>query len=188
MKKIARVFIVAFMLAAAVLGIGCLKSAPVSAKVGDLCVDRFCPVPVNGGYITKYINIEPETGKYYWGDYTGGYHRNYLSDSDLPKSCSEGSVNKYYYRSISECNVKRDESGGDLMSRANVIINVVLGVLGIITVAVIIVGGIRFTTSQGDATKAAKAKNTILFGVIGLIIALLAFAIVNFVLSGVFGR
>ncbi len=76
----------------------------------------------------------------------------------------------------------------DLMGVLNVVINVVLGVIGFIAVAMIIMGGISFTTSQGDAAKTTKARNTILYGVVGLVVALLAFAIVNFVLSNVFGN
>lgn len=74
----------------------------------------------------------------------------------------------------------------DLMKILNVVINVVLGVIGFVAVAMIIMGGISFTTSQGDAAKTTKARNTILYGVVGLVISLLAFAIVNFVLSNVF--
>ena len=51
----------------------------------------------------------------------------------------------------------------------------------------IVMGGISFATSQGDASKTTKARNTILYGVVGLVVALLAFAIVNFVLGAVFG-
>lgn len=75
----------------------------------------------------------------------------------------------------------------NLMGVLNVVINVVLGVVGFVAVAMIIMGGISYTTSQGDAAKTTKARNTILYGVVGLVIALLAFAIVNFVLSNVFG-
>ena len=56
---------------------------------------------------------------------------------------------------------------------------------GIISVIVIIIGGIYYTTSQGDPGKVRKAKDTILYAVIGLIVSLLAFAIVNFVLAKV---
>ena len=88
---------------------------------------------------------------------------------------------------LAECNVAPDEEGKGLMDTIQVIINVILAVLGIVTVLVIILGGVNYITSQGDPAKAAKAKNTILYGVIGLVIALLAFAIVNFVLTEVFG-
>ena len=63
------------------------------------------------------------------------------------------------------------------------IIQVVIGVLGIVTVAIIILGGVQYVTSVGDSQKVKKAKDTILYGVIGLVIAILAFAIVNFVAS-----
>ena len=51
----------------------------------------------------------------------------------------------------------------------------------------IIIGGIQYSTSAGDSGKVKKAKDTILYGIIGLVIALLAFAIVNFVLTQIFG-
>ncbi len=74
----------------------------------------------------------------------------------------------------------------NLTDTINTIINVVLGVVGFLAVAMIILGGISYVTSQGDASKTTKARNTILYGVIGLVVALLAFAIVNFVLANVF--
>ena len=63
------------------------------------------------------------------------------------------------------------------------IVNVVIGVLGIVAVLVIIIGGVQYMTSTGDAGKVKKAKDTILYGVIGLVICILAFAIVNFVIN-----
>jgi hypothetical protein len=44
-------------------------------------------------------------------------------------------------------------------------------------------GGLRYIMSGGDSKKITDAKNTILYAIIGLIIAVLAFAIVNFVLN-----
>lgn len=89
---------------------------------------------------------------------------------------------------IAGCNLDTDgDKGSDaVMNRVNAAINVVLGVLGVVAVAMIIMGGIQYATSQGDAAKATKARNTILYSIIGLVIALLAFAIVNFVLTNVF--
>lgn len=63
------------------------------------------------------------------------------------------------------------------------IINVMLMVAGIITVIVIIIGGISYTTSAGDQSKVTQAKNTILYAVIGLVVTILAYAIVNFVIG-----
>ena len=63
------------------------------------------------------------------------------------------------------------------------IINFVIGVGGLIAVVYIVIGGINYITSNGDAAKIAKAKNTILYALIGLLVAALAFAIVNFALG-----
>jgi len=74
----------------------------------------------------------------------------------------------------------------NLMSTVNTIINVIIGVVGFVAVVIIIMGGISYTTSAGDPGKVKKAKDTILYGIVGLVIALLAFAIVNFILGSVF--
>lgn len=75
----------------------------------------------------------------------------------------------------------------DAMDTLNTVINVIIGLVGFIAVVMIIIGGISFATSQGDTAKTTKARNTILYGVVGLVVALLAFAVVNFVLKNVFG-
>jgi hypothetical protein len=59
----------------------------------------------------------------------------------------------------------------------------ILYVVGIISVFMLIYGGIRYIISGGDAKKVTEAKNTLLYAVIGLIIAVLAFAIVRFILT-----
>ena len=61
--------------------------------------------------------------------------------------------------------------------------NVLLFIIGAVAVIMIILGGIRYTTSNGDSNQVTAAKNTILYGVIGVVVALLAFAIVNFVVA-----
>lgn len=63
------------------------------------------------------------------------------------------------------------------------IINVIISISGILAVLFIIVGGVQYMTSQGDVAKIQKAKHTILYAVIGLIIVILAFAIVNFIIN-----
>ena len=65
------------------------------------------------------------------------------------------------------------------------IINGVVGALSLVAVIFIVVGGVNYMTSQGDPGKTKKAKDTILYAVIGLIIAVLAFAIVNFVIVNI---
>ncbi len=68
------------------------------------------------------------------------------------------------------------------------ILNGIIAALGIVAVIVIIIGGVGYITSTGDAGKVKKAKDTILYACIGLIICVLAFAIVNFVIANVIGK
>lgn len=78
-------------------------------------------------------------------------------------------------------------TGGSLFGASGIVTNVIntmIFVTGIVAVVFIIIGGIRYIVSQGDEKSINGAKNTILYAVIGLIIAILAFAIVNFVLKG----
>lgn len=63
------------------------------------------------------------------------------------------------------------------------IINRIILVLGIVAVIAIIIGGVLYMTSAGDAGKIKKAKDTIMYACIGLIICALSAAIVNFVIS-----
>ena len=65
------------------------------------------------------------------------------------------------------------------------IVNGIVGVLAIVAVIFIVVGGFNYMTSAGDTGKVQKAKNTIIYALIGLVIAVLAFAIVNFVISNI---
>ena len=68
------------------------------------------------------------------------------------------------------------------------IVNILLFVIGAICVIMLIWGGIRYTTSAGNAASVTAAKNTIMYAIIGLVIAFLAFAIVNWVLGALGGN
>lgn len=63
------------------------------------------------------------------------------------------------------------------------IINLLLFGLGIAAVGLIIHSGLKYVTSRGDAANVKSAKDTLLYAVIGLIVASLAFVIVNFVVG-----
>lgn len=65
------------------------------------------------------------------------------------------------------------------------ILNGVIGVAGLVAVIFIIIGGINYMTSAGDSSKLKKAKDTILYATIGLIICALSFAIVNWTISAI---
>ena len=77
--------------------------------------------------------------------------------------------------------------GGDSATTDNfntklqAVLNWIFGIIGIVAVIMIILGGFTMMTSSGDPGKVKKGKDTILYGVIGLVVALLAVVIVNFV-------
>ena len=77
-------------------------------------------------------------------------------------------------------NINGDETLEGDISKA---INGVLAVVGVVAVIVIVVGAVNYMTSQGDPGKIQKGKKTLISGLIGLIIVVMAYAIVNFVLN-----
>jgi len=64
------------------------------------------------------------------------------------------------------------------------IVNILLFIIAAVAVIMLIIGGIRYVVSGGDQQAVTGAKNTILYAVIGIVVAILAYAIVNFVISG----
>ena len=63
------------------------------------------------------------------------------------------------------------------------VVNWLLFAVGVVSVIMLIVGGIKYATSAGDSNKVTSAKNTIMYAIIGLAVAVLAFAIVGFVMN-----
>lgn len=79
-----------------------------------------------------------------------------------------------------------DEAGngaGAFTSLIQSIINILLFLIGAIAVIMIIIGGLRYVISGGDQGAITGAKNTILYAVIGLVVAIMAYAIVNWVVG-----
>ena len=74
-------------------------------------------------------------------------------------------------------------TGSTASAAIGVILNSAYIIIGIVSVVYIIIGGINYSTSQGDPAKTKKAKDTILYSIIGLIVAILAFAITTFILN-----
>ncbi|MDR0591010.1 MAG: pilin [Candidatus Nomurabacteria bacterium] len=83
--------------------------------------------------------------------------------------------------------VQAGESGNtnSLPDIIKTVINVALFIIGALSVIMLIYGGIRYTTSAGDSSKITSAKHTIMYAIIGLVVALLAYAIVNFVVTNI---
>jgi hypothetical protein len=63
----------------------------------------------------------------------------------------------------------------------NTVSNILLFLAGAVAVVMIIIGGIRYVTSNGDQNQITGAKNTIMYAVIGVIVTICAYAIINFV-------
>lgn len=77
------------------------------------------------------------------------------------------------------CQSKSDSA----TTNAKTVINIILYVLGIIAIIMIIIGGIKYVISNGDSSAVQSAKNTIMYAVVGLMVAIMSFAIVNFLLD-----
>ncbi|MBP7760286.1 hypothetical protein KA093_00655 [Candidatus Saccharibacteria bacterium] len=63
------------------------------------------------------------------------------------------------------------------------IVNTLIYVTGAIAVIMMVIGGMRFTLSGGDASGTKSARETIIYAAVGLVVAMMSYAIVNFVLS-----
>jgi hypothetical protein len=68
------------------------------------------------------------------------------------------------------------------------ITNVALFLIGAISVIMLIYGGVRYTVSGGDSSQVTAAKNTILYAIVGIVVAILAYAVVNFVIGSFSGN
>ncbi len=63
------------------------------------------------------------------------------------------------------------------------IINTMLFIVGLLAVIMIIYAGIRFVTAHGDEKQVTGARQTIIYSVVGLIVAIVAYALVNWVFT-----
>lgn len=83
------------------------------------------------------------------------------------------------------CTVNGQEAPGLFDGPFKAIVNTLIFITGAISVLMLIIGGIRFAVSGGDANAIQGARNSMIYAIIGLIVALSAFGIVNFVLSNI---
>lgn len=77
-------------------------------------------------------------------------------------------------------NIPRVEAGP---SQVQNIFSIVFAIAAAIAVLMVVIGGLSYVLSAGDPQKTARAKDTILYAVIGLIVSLMSFVIVRFVLG-----
>lgn len=74
-------------------------------------------------------------------------------------------------------------NNGSLLPMIHTAIDVLLFLAGLLSVVMIIWGAIRYITSRGESADVTAAKNTITYAIVGLILAIVAYAIVNFIVS-----
>lgn len=67
------------------------------------------------------------------------------------------------------------------------ITNVLIFIVGSLSVLMVIVGGVRYVVSAGNDQAVQGAKNTILFAIVGVVVSIFAYAIVNFVIVRIGG-
>ena len=70
-----------------------------------------------------------------------------------------------------------------LIATVGGIINAIIAVIGVVAVIMLVIAGFRYTVSGGDAKAVETAKNQIMYAIIGIVICVLAFAIVTFVVN-----
>ena len=76
-------------------------------------------------------------------------------------------------------------TNSDLSGFIKRIVNILLFVVGAIAVIMLVIGGLRYVLSGGDSSQTKGAKDTILYAIVGLVVAFSAYAIVNFVLVNI---
>lgn len=103
-----------------------------------------------------------------------------LSTASLPGSASAQVSEGINTATTSEMKDKSIDGKDGLIKT---VVNVLLWAVGILSVIMIIFSGLRYITSAGDASKTKSAQSTLTYSVVGLIVAIMAYAIVNMVIN-----
>ncbi len=103
-----------------------------------------------------------------------------LSTASLPGSVSAQVSKGIDTATTSEMQGKSIDGKDGLIKT---VVNILLWAVGILSVIMIIFSGFRYITSSGDASKTKSAQSTLIYSVVGLIVAIMAWAIVNMVIK-----
>jgi len=69
---------------------------------------------------------------------------------------------------------------GATVGAVQAIMTVVFVITGAIAVIIVTIGGIKYASSQGDPQAIAKAKGTIIYAAVGLLVSIFAVGIIQF--------
>ncbi len=81
-------------------------------------------------------------------------------------------------------NIPTIDNPGD--AQIQTILNIVFVTIGAISVLIIAIAGFSYVLSQGDSQRTARAKDAILYAIIGVVVSLSAVVIINFVIARIF--
>lgn len=76
-------------------------------------------------------------------------------------------------------------AGNSIASLLSTVVNILSWIIGIVAVIMVIIGGFKLVTSNGDSNSVASARSTIIYALVGLVVAALAQVLVRFVLSNI---
>ena len=79
--------------------------------------------------------------------------------------------------------IPTSEAGNSLTGYITNIANALIFLVGAVAVIMVILGALKFVVSMGDPKRVENARNTIMYAIVGVVIAICSFAIVNFVLN-----
>lgn len=85
----------------------------------------------------------------------------------------------------SELNIPKSDLTNGPSSSVHTALQLVFGTAGGLAFLIIVVAGLKFITSQGDPQATNKARNTVIYAIIGLVVSAIAFSIVTFVLDNI---
>ncbi len=145
----------------------------------------------SGGFNTTNVPGDKTSGGFNTNQTNPGGANSGTTNSDTPSNTSGsggGGGGGGSCASAVDCITSGSKNAGgsseaDIGSIIKSIVDILLFIIAAVAVIMIIIGGIRYTTSQGDQGAVASAKNTIMYAVIGLAVAIFAYAIVAFVID-----
>lgn len=139
-------------------------------------------VPVLAMFMSAFLTVTPATATCEETDVGIGKGADCVKTDDQ-SSCLFGKVPARN----ADGSVSKDATGNIIYTDKNctftTITNTALFIVGALSVVMLIYGGIRYTISGGESGAVTNAKNTILYSIVGIVVCVLAFAVVNFVIG-----